>query len=452
MTTALSSHSPALPVARPALGADRIPSIDVLRGVAVLGILLMNILGFAYPFAASFDPTIAGGHTGINLWVWAVNTTLFEGKMRAIFSMLFGAGMLVLTSRLERRGAGAEAADIYYRRLLWLLLFGLVHAYFVWWGDILFFYGVLGLFLYPLRRLSGRALVTAGAVLLLLGAGRGLLDANGLRTMHAAAQAADAAATAGAILTEEQKAAQAAWAARLQEARPAAESLEREAAAYRGTYADGLRQRAAFLASAQPMALYHFFIFDIGGMMLLGIGLFKLRLFSAELPARAYWSIAVLGLGIGLPVAALAVRSDIASGFDPPTMARNVAVAALARAPIAIGHVALVMLLCQAGLFRPITNMLGAVGQMAFSCYIATSVICTTIFYGFGFGLFGRLERYQLYYVVLGVWLVLLVASPLWLQRFRFGPLEWLWRSLTYLERQPMLRSADVSAQHPTTV
>ena len=176
---------PMVPVAGPVLADERIGSMDVLRGVAVLGILLMNILGFALPFAASFDPTVAGGITGANRWIWAINTVLFEGKMRAIFSMLFGAGMLVLTSRLEQRGAAAESADIYYRRLLWLVAFGLAHAYFVWWGDILFFYGVLGLFLFPLRRLAGPTLVAAGLCLLLIGAGRNLLaavDVRGVRT------------------------------------------------------------------------------------------------------------------------------------------------------------------------------------------------------------------------------------------------------------------------------
>ena len=431
---------------------DRIPSMDVLRGVAVLGILLMNILGFAYPFVASFDPTLGGGYTGVNLWVWAVNTALFEGKMRAIFSMLFGAGMLVLTSRLERRGAAGEAADIYYRRLLWLLAFGLVHAYFIWWGDILFFYAMLGLFLFPLRRLSGRALVAAGLILLLIGVGRGFLDARAMRVMRAEALAADAAAAAGAALTDEQKAAQAAWASRAQEARPPQEALQQETAAYRGGYWSGFRQRAGFLAAAQAMALYHFFIFDIGGMMVLGIGLFKLGLFSAGLPSRMYWMIALLGYAIGLPLAGLAVRSDIANGFDVVSMAQNAAISALVRAPIAVAHVAVVMLVCRAGVLRWLTSSLAAVGQTAFSCYIATSLICTTLFYGYGFGLFGRLQRYQLYYVVVAVWVVLLIAAPLWLRQFRFGPLEWLWRSLTYLERQPMRPHAELPAPRPTSV
>jgi uncharacterized protein len=426
--------------------------MDVLRGVAVLGILLMNITGFALPFAASFDPTAGGGHTGANLWVWAVNTVLFEGKMRAIFSMLFGAGMLVLTSRLETRGAAGEAADVYYRRLLWLLAFGLVHAYVIWWGDILFFYAVLGLLLFPLRRLSGRALVASGLVLLLLGAGRGLLEAHEMRGLRAAARATDAAAAAGATLTDEQKAAQAEWTKRAQGAKPSAEALKKETAAYQGGYLENLEQRAGFVATAQAMALYHYFIFDIGGMMLLGIGLFKLGLFSATLPARAYGIIALLGFGIGLPIAIFAVRGDIVSGFDALAMTNNAALSSIARVPIAIAHVAIVMLVCQAGVFRWPTSALAAVGQMAFSCYIATSLICTTIFYGYGFGLFGRLQRYQLYYVVVAVWVALLVVSPIWLRRFRFGPLEWLWRSLTYLERQPMRLGVELPAPRPTSV
>jgi uncharacterized protein len=446
-----ASLSSDVAAAGPVLGAERIGGMDVLRGIAVLGILLLNILGFALPFQASFDPTAGGGHTGVNLWIWAVNTVLFEGKMRAIFSMLFGAGMLVLTSRLEERGFGVESADIYYRRLLWLLAFGLVHAYFIWWGDILFFYSVLGLFLFPLRRVSGRALVVAGMILLLIGAGRGLLGAMDTRAARAAASAADAAAASGQTLTDAQKAAQTAWSERLKSARPSPEELSKEIAAYRGSYADALRQRAGFLAGAQAQWLYHYFVFDIGGMMLFGIGLLKTGFLAGRLPFREYAIIAALGYGIGLPLAALAVRHDITSGFDPVTMAFGSVMHAVARLPVALAHASVVMMVWKVGFARWLTSPLAAVGQMAFSCYIAQSLICTTIFYGYGLGLFARLERYQLYMVVAAVWVVLLVVSPLWLARFRFGPLEWAWRSLTYLYRQPMRLPAPARPS-PTAV
>jgi uncharacterized protein len=423
--------------ARPVHGGERIGALDVLRGVAVLGILLMNILAFAMPFQASVDPSFGGGTTGVNLWIWAANTTLFEGKMRAIFSMLFGAGMLVLTSRLEDRGLGEQAADVYYRRLLWLLAFGLVHAYFIWWGDILFFYSVIGLFLFPLRRLSSRALIVAGVVLLLIGAGRSLLGAVELRGIRAEAVAASAAAARGQTLTEAEKAAQNAWRERWNQAKNTGESAK-ETTAYRGGYLDALRARAGFLAGAQAQWLYHYFIFDIGGMMLIGIGLLKSGVLSARVSTRAYRLMAVAGFGFGVPLAALAVSHDISSGFDPATMAIGGVMHAVARLPVALGYVAAVMLIWKAVALRPLLSPLAAVGQMAFSCYVAESLICTTLFYGYGFGWFAHLERYELYLVVLAVWAALLIASPLWLSRFAFGPLEWVWRSLTYLQRQPM--------------
>jgi uncharacterized protein len=193
--------------------------------------------------------------------------------------------------------------------------------------------------------------------------------------------------------------------------------------------------------------LYHFFIFDIGGMMLFGIGLLKLGIFSASRSVRDYRILATLGFGIGLPLAAVSVRNDLVSGFDPATTALSTVGLALARVPVALGHVAVVMLIWKAGALRWLTSRLAAVGQMAFSCYILQSLICTTIFYGYGFGLFGRLQRYQLYYVVLGVWVVQFIASPIWLRHFRFGPLEWLWRSLTYVEIQPMRRQSHAPAE-----
>jgi uncharacterized protein len=438
VTTDRPAPETATPAARPVLGSERVAAMDVLRGVAVLGILLMNIAGFAMPFAASFDPTLGGGHTGRNLQVWAIGAVLFEGKMRAIFSMLFGAGMLVLTTRLERRGLAAEAADVYYRRLLWLLAFGLIHAYFIWWGDILFFYAVLGLFLYPLRRLSPRLLIVAGSVLLLILAGRSLSSAIEFRQARDAARSAESAAAAGQSLTDEQKQAMTTWNDQLRGVRPRAEELAKEIAAYRGTYLDALTQRAGFLVSGHPQWLYTYFVFDIGGMMLLGIALLKLNVFTAELSSRAYAAIAVIGYGCGIPLATFAVAHDIRSGFEPVGMAFGTVLHALARTPVALGHVAVVMLVCQGRLVPWVTRRLAAVGQTAFSCYIAESLICTTIFYGYGFGLFGRVDRFQQLLVVLAVWLVLLAVSPIWLRNFRFGPLEWLWRSLTYLERQPM--------------
>src|SRR5499425_3931424 len=143
-------------LAGPVTQQERISSVDVLRGFALLGILVTNI----GPLGKS------------SLLLWAMRFILFEGKMRALFSMLFGAGVILLTSRLEKRGDAAISGDIFARRNLWLTLFGVLHAYFLWWGDILYFYGMTALlFLYPFRKLKARTLLLAGAAVVLCGVG-----------------------------------------------------------------------------------------------------------------------------------------------------------------------------------------------------------------------------------------------------------------------------------------
>src|SRR5258706_97685 len=145
---------------------ERISSVDLVRGFALLGILLMNIIGFSFPGIAYGDPSAIGGATGWNLYTWAINYVLFEGKMRALFSMLFGAGIIIFTSRMEANGAGVRTADLYYRRNLWLLLFGLIHAYFFWGGDVLYPYALTALFLFPFRNLSPKWLIILGVIIL----------------------------------------------------------------------------------------------------------------------------------------------------------------------------------------------------------------------------------------------------------------------------------------------
>src|SRR6266446_3351724 len=157
-----SARSALAPVVR----EERIASIDVLRGFALLGILWMNVVAFALPGAAYADPTIAGGARGANLLFWLFSQILVEGKMRTLFSMLFGAGVILFTSRAEARGAESRIGDLYYRRTLWLIAFGLLHAYFIWSGDILYGYGVAGLLLFPFRHLPARTLIIAGLVVL----------------------------------------------------------------------------------------------------------------------------------------------------------------------------------------------------------------------------------------------------------------------------------------------
>jgi uncharacterized protein len=201
------NEAEAPPAFAPVTNQERIVSIDTLRGVALLGILLINIIVFGLPESAYSVPINAGGHTGLNLVFWYANQIFFEDKMRALFSMLFGAGVVLLTQRADERG-GLRARGIYYRRTLWLVVFGLLHDYFIWIGDILYLYGVVGLALFPLRKLRPSTLLAIGALLLMIVCGiTTLAHYSQIRTRDRAL-AVDRLVAAGGQPSEEQRAAQ----------------------------------------------------------------------------------------------------------------------------------------------------------------------------------------------------------------------------------------------------
>ena len=164
-----------------AVTSDRHLSIDAVRGFAVLGILLMNIVGMGLPAFAYVDPTYAGGSTGADLWTWAVNNVLTDGKMRALFTMLFGASAVLIAERAE--GGRPGPIQTHYRRMFWLFVIGMLHAYFLWVGDILFYYGAVGLMLLPFRKMPAWGLFTAGGVLLALTTPMAVLENLGTRAL-----------------------------------------------------------------------------------------------------------------------------------------------------------------------------------------------------------------------------------------------------------------------------
>lgn len=424
----------------PVSAKERISSVDVIRGVALLGILLMNIISFGLPGQAYMDPTVAGGATGANLAFWLVNQILFEGKMRAIFSMLFGAGVIILTSRAENRGGEARAgiADIYYRRTLWLFAFGLLHAYFIWVGDILYSYGLVGLMLYPLRKAAPKYLIVAGLALLSVLVPINISEGQSIRSMRAEAAKADADAAAGKTLTDEQREAQKAWTEKLKQLKPPAAEIAKEIKDHRSGYWTLFPRRAREAGNFESVFFYHFIFFDVAGMMLLGMAFMKLGVFSAARTYQFYWAMVLGGYGIGIPVNAYVGYRNIAGHFEPAAMAINFSFYDLGRLTVALGHVGLVMLLVKTGALRWLSSRLAAVGQMALTNYLMHSMVCTLIFNGYGLGWFGQLQRYQLLYIVFGLWTFQLIASPIWLGNFLFGPMEWVWRSLTYWHKQPM--------------
>lgn len=428
--------------AGPVGAGERIGALDVLRGVAVLGILLMNIAGFGLPHPAYYNPTIWGGSTGANLWSWVTMELLFEGTMRTIFSMLFGAGVVVFTSRAASRDP-ARAADLYYRRTILLIGMGLVHAYILLWpGEVLYAYGVAGLFLYPLRVVSARRLITLGVVLLVVsGTALGLLDEVSYRAAKSEGLEAIALRDSGAALTREQEHAIDAWKEKREEYSPSPETLQEDIEGHLGGYFETVAHLAPVNAMVQSIGYYRWMFCDVISMMIVGMGLVKTGVLTGERSRAAYWRMVILGYAVGLTVNALETQHIVRSGFAVEAFFEAWRTYNIGRLLVAMGHIGAVMLLVRSGALGWLVGALSAVGRMALSNYLAQSVLCNLLFLGIGLGMFARLERAELYMVVGTVWAAQLIWSPLWLSRFRFGPAEWLWRSLTYGRAQPMLLS-----------
>lgn len=423
---------------------ERIGAIDAVRGFAVLGILLMNIIAMGLPFAAYDDPTVAGGATGVNLGTWAVLHVLAEGKMRALFSMIFGASIILLTDRLDKRPDGA---DIYFRRTLWLLAFGIVHAYLLWLGDILYPYALCGLGLYAFRKLPAKKLLIIGTVFLVVLSLAYIGRGKHMQELIQKGTAAQRLQASGASLTLDQKDELKDYEQWRSFAKPTAEEVQRDYEAWRGNPIEVIGVRAKSVGFFHGLPYYHPMFWDVFGMMFLGMGLMKWGIFAAHRKASFYAKVAAIGYGIGIPIKVYSAWFIIKHNFDPVMKDYATSTYDIGRVTIALAHLAVVVMLCRMEWMNWLTRRLAAVGQMAFSNYIFQSVATAFFFTGYGLGYMGMLERHQLYYVVGVIWLLQLVMSPIWLKYFRFGPLEWGWRSLTYWKKQPMrLKSPGTSA------
>ncbi len=432
------------PRAEPVTAAERYFAVDVLRGFALLGILAMNIVAFGWPGAVYGDPMRGGGFEGFDRAVWFFNHLVFEAKMMTIFSMLFGAGFVLMDQRASARGASARG--VYYRRILWLLAIGLVHSYLIWDGDILVAYAETGLFLYLFRNLTPRTLIILGisAMLILVPVIVGI--AGAINYMKAATARVEAQLKQNQQPTWLDQKARDFWTKNLQDEfkrdpETLAKKWDKELAVYRDSYLGIVKHRAPDVFMGQTIG------FLLGGglfaasRMLLGMGLMKLGVFSAQRSRRFYWWLVALGYGIGLPLMVFDAVTLIENkfSFDYLIMNGGVLYNAFGSLVVALGHVGMLMLVVQRGLIGWLTSRLAAVGRMALSNYLTHSVVCTTLFYGYGFGLFGHINRTGLAGIVLLIWTFQLIVSPIWLKHFRFGPAEWLWRSLTYWRIQPIV-------------
>ena len=425
--------------------SERIVTLDVLRGFALLGILTVNVEDFAGPESTHDVPmelvkaAFVGWHAHLDMVILTIKWLFVEGKMRGMFAMLFGAGAVLLTERIERRGQPGRAADIFLRRNLWLALFGLLHGTLIWDGDILLDYGLCGLlFLFPLRHIAPRKLVGIGLTIWIVGGTFGYSNIfhystaiRESRQLSAAVQAQDA----GQVLTKQQKETLGAVAEkRKQSLIDAADDIKKK----QQGYLDGLPARTAGYLAFTAKGFTSGLFLECVGQMILGMGLYKLGFLSARRRARTYLTVAIAGYAVSAPIVLIGIwhasllgftKAAVRTWMDLPYHFETV--------PATLANASILLFLVQKKWLHPVLNRLGSVGRTAFSNYIMTSVLCQFVFAWGPWKLYGRLEYYQYLYVVAAVWALNLIVSPLWLRIFAFGPLEWMWRSLTYWRRQP---------------
>jgi uncharacterized protein len=400
-----------------------------VRGVAVVGVGVLNVVGMGLPAFAYLDPTYAGGSTGADLWTWAVNNVLTDGKMRALFTMLFGASAVLIAERAE--GGRPGPMQTHYRRMFWLFAFGMIHAYFLWWGDILVTYSLAGLVIFPFRKLTVRTQVIIGVVILSGLLVANLLVANELDALYAAAKAPGAS-----------PAAISAWQEASQLVAPSQALKLQELAGYRGGFMDALRVRALAARLIQTYLMPTSEIPEAIGQMFLGMALFRSGFFTLTWSTRRYRAAIAICYLLAAPASAWLAWKIQQSNFDPLVLNRLEAWQQISRPLVALAHASALLLIIRAGVAQAVVNRLSAAGRMAFSNYLMTSIITTLLFDGFGFGLYGRLSRFDELAVVAGVWVFILAWSKPWLARFHYGPFEWAWRSLVRWSPQPFLRVA----------
>ena len=417
---------------------NRIESLDVLRGFALLGILLLNILGFGLVSAALLDPSIYLSPVGgIDYTVWAFVELSSEGAMRTLFSILFGAGVVLFVT-----GSTAKSGWLHYRRNFWLLVFGLINIYiFLWPGDILVTYALSSFVLWFIRNWKARNLLILATFLILIGSLQNFSLKSSLEIARDAAEEMKISITKSEEVSEETAAWAQAWI-----------EYENDYQAEKENIPDEIKDRTSSYASAYEYNLeaanetiyfiIPFFLFlDALMMMVVGMALFKLNILDGGREIRFYIKMMCIGFLTGLFINAYEVLLITNSNMDiietNPYLRFTYH---FGRLFIALGYLGLIIALIKLRKFSSLRFRLACVGRMALTNYLMHSVIALFIFSGAGLGLLGKFSWSQLYLVVALIWALQLYISPLWLKYFYFGPIEWLWRLLTYLEIPKMLR------------
>ncbi len=487
-----STPSPAGAAPLTGVDASRNFSLDMLRGIALLGILVISIWEFG-GFIANQQTYYRQGTHGGNYKLMTAVSILFEGKMRALFAIAFGAGIILYLQKKDRP-SDAVVGDLYIRRQVWLIVFGVFNAFILLWpGDILFHLGVMGILLFVFARLSARALLIAAIFCTLVYCAKNYWNyaddkktyrkyiavtkvedkfkqdsidgaktdsiskatdslklnintvavADTAKNKDSAAIKTDSLNAKKDTLTKKQKEEKEAWEGLAKRMKYDSSATERENQAMRASYGKVWNHLMPRSQNKEAFWFYKTGIWDLASMMFLGMALLGFGFFHHRFSNGRYALFGVVALAAGLFLAWFRVTglderiADYAKYIDKKAFPPN-QFFPIERFLLAIGYASLIMLLVKTKFLNWLWQSLAAVGRMAFTNYMLQTIMCTFFFYGYGFGFFGRLSQLELYFIVAEIWLLQIVFSVFWLRCFRMGPLEWLWRCLVHRKWLPL--------------
>lgn len=425
----------------PVSGKARIDILDILRGIAILGIFFMNIPFMGASISKLFIDVTALGWTPADRASWYAVQILLEGTQRGLLELLFGAGMMVLAAKAMTPDGPVAVADLYWRRNLWLLAFGLFDIFgLLWAGDILHVYALAALFLFPFRKLDPRLLLIAGlsfAAFVAVTGGVTYMERLDLTQRIAAVHEKQA---AHAPLTAADKSTLQDWAKAVEHRRGGEEMKQaaaEEAKGHAGGYVAYAKMNIGFyLAFLFPSLVAS--VAEALCVMMIGVALWKWRVIQGGRSAGFYLAMMLGCYVLAVPMRWVAAGEWIGMVPIPRTGAFTYEIG---RILMSLGHVAAINLAVKSAAGRAILAPFKAAGRTAFSLYFMQQIVGLWILFApWGVGLWDKLSWSGLYAVVLGTVVLQLVIANLWVRAFANGPLEWLWRSLAYVKRQPFVK------------
>ncbi len=407
--------------------SERIGSLDFVRGIAVLGILFANITAFGQPFMGYFwPPALTGGETQADSVIWVLQLIFVDYKFRLMFTVLFGAGICLFLERAYAKGASRW---LQARRLFWLGLFGLTHYFLIWRGDILTVYAICGIVALSMVNWTRATQLKVGILWYIVGS---LLMMIMMGSSYLASVSSQVMSR---MPAEAQKQIAAAPAKTLEDAGQELALFSGDS--YLAIVSDTVRNQAGQLVQEVIMVGAS----ETLALILIGMALYRFGFFEGRLDRvkmqRWGWAGVIAGITLTAPMALWAAQDGFP--FFQTLFVFN-GLLSLPAILMSIGLMALLVVWAPTATQGWLGARFVAAGRMAFSNYLGTSILLMPIFHGWGLGLFGQFHRLGLFGVVAIMWALMLLWSKLWLDHFRFGPLEWLWRCLTYWQIFPLRR------------